>query len=181
MVDCDLRNPSLSEWFDLPKSKGLSDYLTGNGHPHEYILKTGLEKLSVLPAGGVQENPTELIGSKKMDALIRELKSQQNNRYIILDSTPILATTEPEVLGRLADGIIFVVRAGLTPRETILQALQSLEKEKIIGVVLNDLDFRSSALHSRYFGSGAYYYKYGYGKSNHNSKKKWWQQWSRKK
>lgn len=178
LVDCDFRNPSLSEWFDLPKAKGLSDYLAGNGLHYEYILKTGLEKLSVLPAGSVQENPTELIGSKKMDALIRELKLQQKNRYIILDSTPILATTEPEVLGRLVDGIVFVVRAGLTPRETILQALQSLEKEKIIGVVLNDLDFKSSGLHSRYFGSGAYYYKYGYGKGKRD--KKWWQQSFRK-
>ena len=99
-----------------------------------------------------------------MEAFIQELKSQQSNRYIIFDSTPILATTEPEVLGRLVDGIIFVVRAGLTPRETIQQAIRSLEKEKILGVVLNDLDFKSSALHSRYFGSDGYYYKYGYGR-----------------
>jgi protein-tyrosine kinase len=181
LVDCDLRNPSLSKWFDLPETKGLSDYLSGSGATCEYMFKTGLEKLSLLPAGTIQENPTELIGSKKMEAFIRELKSKQSNRYIIFDSTPVLATTEPEVLGRLVDGILFVVRAGLTPRETIQQAMRSLEKEKILGVVLNDLNFKSSALHSRYFGSDGYYYEYAYGRKRHEEKQKWWQRLFRKK
>ena len=163
LVDCDLRNPSLSEWFNLPKAKGLSDYLAGEGAPLEYFFKTGLEALSVLPAGNLRENPTELVGSRKMEAFLKELKAQQSNRYIILDSTPILATTEPEVLARLVDGVIFVVRAGAVPRETIQQALRSIGKEKIIGVVLNDLVFKSSGLNSRYFGSDGYYDGYGYG------------------
>jgi protein-tyrosine kinase len=180
LVDCDLRNPSLSDWFDFPKSRGISDYLVGNGVLQEFIFKTGLEKLSVIPAGSFQENPTELIGSKKMDALVQELRSQQGNRYIIFDSTPVLATTEPEVLGRLVDGIVFVVRAGVTPRETIQQALRSLEREKIIGVVLNDVVFKSSALHSRYFGSDGYYYRYGYGKKKQDDHRKWWQKLVRK-
>ncbi len=183
LVDCDLRDPSLSEWFNLPKTKGLSDYLAGDGVPSEYVLTTGLEKLSVLPAGNLRENPTELVSSNKMEAFLEELKSRQNNRYIILDSTPILATTEPEVLARLVDGIIFVVRAGNVPRETIQQAIRSIGKEKVIGVVLNDLVFRSPALNSRYFGSNGYYrygYGYGYGKKKTESKKKWWQRFLRK-
>lgn len=181
LIDCDLRNPSLTGWFDLPKTKGLSDYLSGNGVPNEFIFKTNVEKLSLLPAGSIQGNPTELIGSHKMEAFIKELKSQRSNRYIILDSTPILATTEPEVLGRLVDGIIFVVRAGATPRETIQQAIRSLEKEKILGVVLNEIDFKSSALHSRYFGSDGYYYKYGYGNKKQDLNGKWWKRLLRKK
>jgi protein-tyrosine kinase len=183
LVDCDLRNPALSEWFHLPKTKGLSDYLAGDGVPCEYVFKTGLEKLSVLPAGTIRENPTELIGSKKMGAFLQELKSQQSNRYIILDATPILATTEPEVLARLVDGIVLVVRAGSIPRETIQHAIRSIGKEKIVGVVLNDLVFKSSALNSRYFGSDGYYYKYGYGhgKKKMETGRKWWQKLSGKK
>ena len=164
LVDGDLRNPSLSDWFDLPNGKGLSDYLGGDGEIHEYMFKTGLEKLSLVPAGSPKDNPIELIGSRRMENLIRELRSMQTNRFIIFDSTPALATTEPEILGKLVDGIIFVVRAGVTPRETIQQAIRSLEKEKIIGVVLNDLNFKSTALHNRYFGSDGYYHHYHYGR-----------------
>ena len=170
LVDCDLRNPSLSKWFGLEEDRGLSDYLTGNGGPTEIILRTEMEKLSLLPAGKVPDNPTELIGSKRMEALVQELKLKTQERYVIFDSTPLLATTEPEVLSRWVDGIILVVRAGLTPRETIVQALKRIEKEKILGVVLNGLDFRTSALHSRYFGSDGYYYKYGYGKKGNGEK-----------
>ena len=173
LVDCDLRNPSLAGWFDLPKSKGLSDYLTGNGDPSELIMKTDLETLSVIAAGSIQDNPTELIGSKKMETLIQELKRKHNDRYIIFDSTPLLATTESEVLAKLVDGIILVVRAGVTPRETVQQAIRSLEKGKILGVVLNDLNFKSTALYARYFGSGSYYYRYGYGPRNSDHKGRW--------
>ena len=101
-----------------------------------------------------------------MEALVEELKSRYNDRYIILDSSPILATTEPTVLDKMVDGIILVVRAGETPRESVQQAVKLLKTEKIIGVVLNDMEFKSSAIHSRYFGTHGYYYKYGYAQSN---------------
>jgi len=114
-----------------------------------------------------------LIGSKRMQALVQELKLKHEERYIIFDATPLLATTEPEVLAKWVDGIILVVRAGVTPRETVQQAIKSLEKEKIIGVVLNDLDFRSSGLHNRYFGSDGYYYRYGYGRREERYKNRW--------
>lgn len=97
-----------------------------------------------------------------METLVNELKSRYNDRYIILDSSPVLATTEPNVLDKMVDGIIFVIRAGETPRESVLQAVKMLGKEKIIGVVLNDMNFKSPALHSRYFGTNRYYYNYGY-------------------
>jgi len=173
LVDCDLRSPSLSKWFGIQEGRGLSDYLTGNGSSSEVILKTEVDKLSLLPAGKVPDNPTELIGSKKMEALVQELKLKQEGRYIIFDATPLLATTEPEVLAKWVDGIILVVRAGVTPRETIEQAVKSIGKEKIIGVVLNDLDFRSPGLHQRYFGSDGYYYRYGYDKKSENHRRRW--------
>jgi Mrp family chromosome partitioning ATPase len=59
-----------------------------------------------------------------------------------------------------------VVRAGETPRESVQQAIKMLQTDKIIGVVLNDMEFKSSALHSRYFGTNRYYYKYGYSQRN---------------
>ena len=164
LVDCDLHNPSLSHWFGVQNGHGLSDYLVGRGQLPELLIKTEMEKLSLLTGGSAQVKPAELIGSRKMEALIQELKSRYNDRYIILDSTPLLATTEPEVLARLVDGILIVVRAGVTPRETVKQAIASLDPKKIMGFVLNDVEFKSSGLSSRYFGSDGYYTQYGYGK-----------------
>jgi len=164
LVDCDLRNPSLSQWFSVQNGHGLSDYLVGRRQLSELLMKTEMEKLSILTGGSAQEKPAELIGSKRMEALIHELKSRYNDRYIILDATPLLVTTEPEVLARLVDGILIVVRANVTPRETVKQAIASLDKKKILGFVLNDVEFKSSGLFSRYFGSDGYYTKYGNGR-----------------
>jgi exopolysaccharide/PEP-CTERM locus tyrosine autokinase len=164
LVDCDLRNPSLSNWFGVQNGHGLSDYLVGKGKLPELLMKTEMGKLSILTGGSAQEKPAELIGSRMMEALVHELKSRYNDRYIILDTTPLLVTTEPDVLARLVDGILIVVRAGVTPRETVKQAIASLDKKKILGFVLNDVEFKSSGLSSRYFGSDGYYAKYGYGK-----------------
>lgn len=162
LIDCDLRNPTLSKWFGMTESKGLSDYLLGNDDLPGLLVKTQIDKLTLLTGGSTQNNPVELIASKKMEALIIELKSRYSDRYIILDSSPVLATTEPNVLDKMIDGIIFVIRAGETPRESVQQAVKMLGKEKIIGVVLNDINFKSPALNARYFGSDRYYYNYGY-------------------
>jgi protein-tyrosine kinase len=164
LVDCDLHNPSLSHWFGVQNGHGLSDYLVGREQLSELLKKTEMEKLSLLTGGSAQAKTAELIGSRMMEALINELKSRYNDRYIILDATPLLSTTEPEVLARLVDGILIVVRAGVTPRETVKQAIASLDPKKILGFVLNDVEFKSSGLSSRYFGSDGYYTKYGYRK-----------------
>jgi len=165
LVDSDLRNPSLGKWLGIHNGYGLSDYLVGKKEIPELLITTEVERLKVLLGGTLQDNPSELIGSGRMEALIRELKERYIDRYIIFDSTPILATSEPEVLCKLVDGIIFVVRAGMTPRETVKQAISALDKDKILGVVLNDLQFKSSGLTNRYFGSNDSYYGYRYGKS----------------
>jgi exopolysaccharide/PEP-CTERM locus tyrosine autokinase len=146
LVDCDLRNPSLTRWFGLQERKGLSDYLTGKAEMQDLLLKTSIEKLSIISGGSIQDNPVELVGSNKMKTLIQDLKSKYENRYIIIDSSPILATTEPSVLTEIVDGIILVVKSGDTPRETIQQAVRLLNKNKILGVVLNNMQFKTKAL-----------------------------------
>ncbi|MFB3926459.1 MAG: polysaccharide biosynthesis tyrosine autokinase [Syntrophales bacterium] len=160
LVEADLRNPSLASWFGMQNGKGLSDYLTQTEDLVGLFMKTPIAKLTLLSGGRIPENPVELIGSKKMEILIHELKARYADRYIIIDSSPLLATTEPNVLTKMVDGILLVIRAGETPREAVAQAMGYLLKEKVIGVVLNHLEFKSSALRSRYFGSKTYYDKY---------------------
>ena len=163
LVDCDLRNPSVAPMFGYNGVQGIADYLKGQGEVSNFLVKTELEKLSLLPGGTLPENPTEMIGSQRMAALVQELKTRYDDRFIILDATPLLATAEPDVLAKLVDGVLIVVRAGMTPRETIKQALSFLDKDKILGVVLNDVNFKYSALGARYFGGDGYSYGYGYG------------------
>ena len=164
LVDCDLRNPSLTRWFGLQEKKGLSDYLTGKAEMQDLLLKTSIDKLSILSGGSIQDNPVELVGSNKMKTLIQDLKSRYEDRYIIIDSSPILATTEPSVLNEMVDGIILVIKSGDTPRETIQQAVKLLNKNKILGVVLNNMQFKTKALIQRYFGANHQYYDYRYAK-----------------
>ncbi|MEN6464075.1 MAG: polysaccharide biosynthesis tyrosine autokinase [Syntrophaceae bacterium] len=171
LVDCDLRNPSLSRWFGQEKAAGLSDYLLDKKDISELLIKTDIKKLSILSGGSSQENPVELIGSKKMNSLINDLKSRYEDRYIIFDSSPILATTEPSVLTKMVDGIVLVVRADSTGRDSVEQAMKVLDKNKIIGVVLNDVKFMTEAMHSRFFGTKYSYYYYQYGKPEEETKK----------
>jgi protein-tyrosine kinase len=171
LVECDLRNPSLSKQLGLSNGKGLSDYLIGSKSIPELITPTRIEKLNVIQGGLVPENPAELMGSKKMEALIAEIKSRYEDRFIIFDTTPILATAEPEILSKWVDGIILVVKAGATPRETVQQAINILGKEKLLGVILNHVGFKSSGLFKRYFGSNGYYHSYGYGAPKEKKRK----------
>jgi exopolysaccharide/PEP-CTERM locus tyrosine autokinase len=164
LVDCDLRNPSITRWFGLQEKKGLSDYLTGKAEIQDLLIKTSIDKLSILSGGSIQDNPVELVGSNKMKTLIQDLKSRYDDRYIIIDSSPILATTEPSVLNEMVDGIILVVKSGETPRETIQQAIRLLNKNKILGVILNNIQFKTKAMFQRYFGTNHQYYDYRYSK-----------------
>jgi protein-tyrosine kinase len=164
LVDCDLRNPTISRWFGFDEANGLSNYLAGQAELPDILVKTPVDKLSIIPGGALQENPAELIGSNKMKSLVADLKTRYADRYIILDSSPLLATTEPSVLNEMVDGIMIVIKAGVTPRESVQQAIKLLDKKKIIGVVLNDLEFKTEALIRRYFGSDRYYYNYQYDK-----------------
>jgi protein-tyrosine kinase len=162
IVDCDLRNPTLSRWFGIQGMKGLSDYLTSDASLQDLLVKTSVDKLSILPGGAFQDNPVELIGSNKMKSLVADLKARYADRYIILDSSPLLATTEPSVLNEMVDGIVLVIKSGVTPRESIQQALKLLDKKKIIGAVLNNMEFKTEAMIRRYFGTNRYYHDYHY-------------------
>jgi len=162
LVDCDLRNPSLTRWFGLTERKGLSDYLTGKADIPDLLIKTSIDKLNILSGGSIEENPAELVGSHKMRTLIQDLKSRYDDRYIIIDSSPILATTEPSILTEIVDGIILVIKSGETPRETIQQAIKLLNRDKILGIVLNGMQFKTKALIQRYFGADHQYYDYRY-------------------
>lgn len=157
LVEADLRNPVMCRYFGLQNGTGLSDYLTGSAGISEIFVRTDQAKLTIVTAGEPLLNSGELVGSLKMTELVREMRSRYPDRFIIIDSPPLLETSDPLLLSSFVDSILLVIRSGVTPREAVKQALGNLPQEKIIGIILNDLKFRSDSMHKRYFGTYGYY------------------------
>ena len=139
LVDADLRRPSIHKMLDIKPEKGLSNYLLDHVPLEDLLIRTGVEKLTFLPAGESIPNSTELLRSATMLDLIREVKERYKNRYVIFDTTPLLVTADPTVLAQYMDGIIFVVQAERTPRSDVAEALALLEGRNILGMVMNNL------------------------------------------
>jgi exopolysaccharide/PEP-CTERM locus tyrosine autokinase len=136
-IDADLRRPRLHRMFGYTKVQGLHEYLVGSRKIDELILKSGIEKLSLLPAGKPPRNPTELLSSNMMMKFLDELKEQDHDRFILIDSPPSSVTAETKFLAQHVDGIIYVVMANKTPRKDIEKAIDNLGREKILGIVFN--------------------------------------------
>jgi exopolysaccharide/PEP-CTERM locus tyrosine autokinase len=136
-IDADLRRPRLHRMFGYAKVQGLHEYLVGSRKIDELILKSGIEKLSLLPAGKPPRNPTELLSSNMMIKFLDELKEQDHDRFILIDSPPSSVTAETKFLAQHVDGIIYVVMANKTPRKDIEKAIDNLGREKILGIVFN--------------------------------------------
>jgi receptor protein-tyrosine kinase/non-specific protein-tyrosine kinase len=151
LVDADLRNPSIHQYFGIEPEYGLSDYLTGKLNLSDILIKTGIGKLVILPAGKVAENAAELLSSEKMKMLVRELKLRYNDRYVIFDSTPLLVTADPLLLGRYMDGIIFVIQEGRTSHKAALQSISLMKGWNILGVVFNNVPQYLIRSHYHYY------------------------------
>jgi len=139
LVDSDLRRPDLHNFFGMPPRPGLAEYLSEDINLADLLIKTDFEKLTLLQAGRVPANSTELLHSEKMNNLIKELKSRYSDRYIIIDSPPIMSTSEPDVLAEQVDGVVVVVRAGMTPREIVEDVVSQINPDKLLGVIMNDV------------------------------------------
>lgn len=152
LVDCDLRKPSLDKFLGLNAHEGIREYLEEGTSVAPYLVKTPVDKLTLLPAGKPPPNPSELLSSEKMRLLVEELKKRYEDRYIIFDATPAQFAAETTFFAHIVDGVLMVVRSGKTARESILKAIENIDRNKIVGVVFN----ASSESHKSY----RYYYRY---------------------
>jgi protein-tyrosine kinase len=137
LIDTDLRRPRLHRMFGYSKVQGLHEYLVGGCKLEELVLKSGIDKLSILPAGKPPRNPTELLSSSMMVKFLDEVKERYQDRFVIIDSPPSNVATEGKFLAQYVDGIIFVVMANKTPRKDIQKAIDNLGRDKILGIVFN--------------------------------------------
>jgi exopolysaccharide/PEP-CTERM locus tyrosine autokinase len=137
MVDCDLRKPDLHKMVNAENSVGLSNYLLDKMPMNKLLLKTGIEKLTLLPAGKAIKKPSELLASNEMKDFLIEVRNRYEDRFVIVDAAPLGVTSEANILSNHVDGVVFVVRSGKTPKETVKKNLEKIEKDKIIGIVFN--------------------------------------------
>ncbi len=152
LIDCDLRLPTIHSLFGYDQVPGLSEYLKGDSDLSSYLLKTDIDKLTILPAGAPPPNPAELLTSGRMSDLIQEVSRRYEDRYIIIDSPPPQLSAEASAIARAVDGVIIVVKYKQTPREMIADLVGMIGKEKILGVIFNWFNLRSSKLYGHVYG-----------------------------
>jgi capsular exopolysaccharide synthesis family protein len=136
IVEADLRKPSLQALFGLPAGPGLSDYLAGAAELKDVMTYLPEHNLTVVHAGSTPANPAELLGSTAMRRLLDQLRTRFDR--VILDTPPVLPLADVAVLAPLVDGTLLVVRAGVTPKPAIENALRAFDSSRLLGVVLNE-------------------------------------------
>jgi len=157
IVDCDLRRPRIHQLMGRDRAVGTSNVLVANCTLDEAIQTSDIPNVDIIPSGPVPPNPSELLGSQHMAAMLAELR--QRYERIIIDSPPISAVTDAVILAKIVDGVVLVVRAHQTNREVIRYAITQLHNVSahILGAVLNGVDMgRDSYYYYQY-----YYYYYG--------------------
>lgn len=150
IIDCDLRKPSLHRKFNVSNEEGLTDVLVGTSKLNNVMKKID-DNLYLLTTGTLPPNPAEIIGSNTMENFLEQCKI--NFDYIILDTPPVQAVADAQILSTKVDGTIIVVRAGVTKKEDVHDTVNTLKKvnANIIGTVLHAVDSSKNK----------YYYYYG--------------------
>lgn len=172
LIDADMRRPTAKGVFDINTKVGLSEILAGlatwenETEEEPYIFRTKRRNLFVLHSGHIPPNPAELLASKQMKNLLEKCEKEYD--YIIIDTPPISVVTDAAVLANIVNGYVIVVRAGVTPKESLSESVLRLEQlgANIIGFILNDVDPKKSLYRyssSRYKYGNSKYHRYGYG------------------
>ena len=150
LVDTDLRKPSVHYTFNVSNMDGLTSVLTKGITLSEGISKTKVPNLDILTSGPIPPNPSELLDSKAMETMTEELKSMFD--YIVFDTPPVLAVTDPQIMANKCDGIVMVVASGKTKKDRAVKAKELMEKAKsqFLGVIVNGVESKKSEYYRQY-------------------------------
>ncbi|NLM66902.1 MAG: CpsD/CapB family tyrosine-protein kinase [Enterococcus sp.] len=137
LVDADMRKPTVYKTFQLSNNIGLSTLLSTNESIIEAVQQTMVDNLSVLPSGPKPPNPSELLGSQRMNQVINELK--QSFDIVIFDMPPIVTVTDAQIMASKVDGTLLIVRENITNKESLSKAkeLLKLVNAHVLGTVYN--------------------------------------------
>ena len=154
LVEADIRKPSILKYLGLEAKSGLTDCVVDGMDISEVLVKTGIGSLSILPAGRAVDKPVELFSSNRMNAIFDEIKSRYKDRYVIVDTTPLLPFAEPQYIANAIGAILLVVREGVTTPERLKRSLEMISNNNLLGIVSNGV--------SRVNSLQGYYGYYGY-------------------
>ena len=163
LIDCDFRKPRVHNVFSSVRTPGLVDYFFKKASLSEVIRDSGIENLDFIPAGTIPPNPSEILESSNMKSFLKQMKEKYD--IILIDSPPIIAVTDAEVLSSIVDGSILVVSSESTQAELMEKAIGLLHGQNsfFLGTVLNNFKYKGT------YGS---YYKYYYYYSGSQTDKK---------
>jgi receptor protein-tyrosine kinase len=138
LVDADVANPCIAKVMNLPRDKGLMDLLTDDRlDVADVLLRTNVDKLSLLPAGTPHPRATEMLASQAMADLVAEMASRYPDRILVFDSPPLLVTTEARVLASHMGQIVMVVESDRTSQTAVMRAIETIESCPTVLMVLN--------------------------------------------
>ncbi len=150
LVDCNLRNWDLQTRLNLPPCAGLVDILEGGEDDLTNIVqKTELENFTIIPAGRAAANPARMARSPRLAEVMNALR--MSNEFIVMDMAPVLPVADTRSLAKSLDGVVMVVRAGVTPREIVARAIDAVGSDRVLGVVLNGTETAMPKWLQRYF------------------------------
>jgi capsular exopolysaccharide synthesis family protein len=136
LLDADLRQPQLHRLFGLPDGPGLSDVLAGDASLADASVSLDEYQMTIVPAGHATAHPTELLGTTAMRRVIESLRSTFDT--VVVDATATAPLADVSIVTPLVDGVLLVVRAGVTSKPAIHDALGTIEHSKLLGLVLNE-------------------------------------------
>jgi protein-tyrosine kinase len=139
LIDADSAKRHITKLLGLAEHRGLSDLIDDDSNldPEDAVLGTGVPGLTVLPAGRRSDSAPELFASERMSRVAAKLGANDSRRILLFDAAPLLVTSEPQVLSRIVNQIVLVVRAEFTTQPTVLDAMKLLDPTKQVRCVLN--------------------------------------------
>ncbi|HUT99251.1 MAG TPA: polysaccharide biosynthesis tyrosine autokinase, partial [bacterium] len=175
LVDTDLRKAKMHRFFNIPNTPGFTELILGDRTDEEVIRPTRVENLFILPSGHPPPNPSELLSSRRTQDILERFR--QEYEKVILDTSPVLAVTDPAILGTLVDGTILVIEAETSEAEAVKEAVSLLKnaRAQILGFVLNKVDL------TRTYKSHRYYHYYHHDDEAERSKGSIWKRFRGKK
>jgi capsular exopolysaccharide synthesis family protein len=150
LIDANLRDPSQHQIFNISNSQGLSSLLSNGSELKDSTIVTDIKNLSLIPSGPLLTNPPEALGSKRMLAILDELKMLYD--VIVIDTPPILSVADAQIVASQCDGVLLVVKTGKVNKEALTKAKAVLDLVgvRVIGAVLNNVNSKKTNYYSPY-------------------------------
>lgn len=152
LVDADMRKPRVAEVFGMEETPGMSNVLVGHAQASEAVAQSRVSGLWILPSGQRPPNPAELLGTRRFGDFLATLTTQFD--WVILDTPPVMAVTDPALVAHVVTGVVYVVGSGMTSRHNAQRALEMLDGAgaRFVGAILNKVDLK----HQGYYYSQYY-------------------------